>query len=51
MTHADDSPEEGTAAEEAQQSAVARWSRKPARDERDCSFERVEKVLYWVRRT
>jgi hypothetical protein len=29
----------------------ARSSRKPARDERDRHFERVEKVLYWVRRT
>ena len=29
----------------------ARSSRKPAPDERDRHFERVEKVLYWVRRT
>src|SRR5271166_2806043 len=51
MTDEGDSPEEGTASEEPQQSAAARTSRKPARHERDRSFERIEKVLYWVRRT
>ena len=51
MTDEGDSPEEGTASEEPQQSAAARSSRKRARDERDRSFERIEKVLYWVRRT
>ena len=51
MTDEGDSPEEGTAGEEPQQPAAARSSRKPARDERDRSFERIEKVLYWVRRT
>lgn len=48
MTDESDSPEEGT---EPQQPAAARSSRKPARDERDRIFERVEDVLYWVRRT
>lgn len=51
MTDEGDSPEEGTAGEEPQQPAAARSSRKPARDERDRSFERIDKVLYWVRRT
>ncbi|WP_157137528.1 hypothetical protein [Mycobacterium parascrofulaceum] len=48
MTDESDSPEEGT---EPQQPAAARSSRKPARDERDRICERVEDVLYWVRRT
>lgn len=51
MTDADDSPVEGIAGEEPQPPATARSSRKPVRDERDRHFERIEKVLYWVRRT
>jgi hypothetical protein len=51
MTDAGDSPEEGKTGEEPEQPAASRSSRKPARDERERHFERVEKVLYWVRRT
>jgi hypothetical protein len=51
MTDAGDSPEEGKAGEEPEQPAASRSSCKPARDERDRHFERIEKVLYWVRRT
>lgn len=51
MTDVGDSADEATAGEEPQQPLAARSSRKPARDERDRYFERVEKVLYWVRRT
>ncbi|MCA2252110.1 hypothetical protein LTS63_04390 [Mycobacterium intracellulare] len=48
MTDEGDSAQERT---EPQQPAAARSSRKPARDERDRIFERIEEVLYWVRRT
>ncbi|ORA09106.1 hypothetical protein [Mycobacterium arosiense] len=48
MTDAGESAEDGTAGEDP---AAARSRRKPASDERDRHFERVEKVLYWVRRT
>ena len=51
MTDARDSPEEGAVGQEPQQPAAAGSSRMPAPDERDRIFERVEKVLYWVRRT
>lgn len=51
MTGEGDWPEEKTAGEEPRQSAAANPSRKPARDERDRSLERIEKVLYGVRRT
>jgi hypothetical protein len=51
MTDAGDSQEEGTAGEEPQQTTAARWGRKPAPDERDRIFERIEKFLYWLRRT
>ncbi|MGY4652492.1 hypothetical protein [Mycobacterium sp. URHB0021] len=52
MTDAGDSPEESTAGEASQQSAAARSSRKPARDECDrIIFERIENVLFWLRRT
>jgi hypothetical protein len=46
MTDKGDSPEEGTTGEEPQQPAASRSNRKPARDERDRSFERIENVLY-----
>jgi hypothetical protein len=53
MTDADDSQagdsqEGGTAGEDP---SATLSSRRPARDARDRSFERIEKVLYWVRRT
>jgi hypothetical protein len=51
MTDAGDSPTEETTGEEPQQPTAARSRRKPDPDERDRSFERIEKVLYWVRRT
>jgi hypothetical protein len=46
MTDAADSREEGTAGEEPQQTTAARRGRKPAPDERDRIFERIENFLY-----
>jgi hypothetical protein len=51
MTDEGDSPEAGPAGEQPQQPAAARSSRKPAPDERDRIFERIQRVLYWVRRS
>jgi hypothetical protein len=51
VTDEGDSSEEGKTGEEPKQPAASRSIRKPARDERDRHFERIEKVLYWVRRT
>ncbi|WP_141120231.1 hypothetical protein [Mycobacterium malmoense] len=51
MSDEGDSPEEEIAGKESQQPVAARSSRKPAPDERDRIFERIQKVLYWLRRT
>lgn len=51
MTDEGDLPEEETAGTAPQQPAAARSSRKPAPDERERVFERIQKVCYWVRRT
>lgn len=51
MTDDGDSREMETAGEELRQPAAARSSRKLAPDERDRIFERIQRVLYWVRRS
>lgn len=52
MTDAGGSPGEGAAGEELQQPAAARSNRKPAPDKYDrFVFERIEKGLFWLRRT